>query len=193
MIVQLFLPLLYGSFFSGDDEVELRRLILYHARSGVELLDHVQHHYDTRFLTPLMSFCLIHLCDTLVRFSPQDPPAATTVTFCIEALQQARAGFAVSAPLQALFCREVENCGVKIPDSLKKIRESIIVSALDDLLDACLRLEYTQPCEPILRHFHPDIAKDWHRQWESQVVRREKGQKQSSSGEFLRIGNILNS
>ncbi len=65
---------------------------------------------------------------------------------------------------------------------------------MDDILDACTRLSYTQPIDQILLRIDPEIAKDWAGEWQRQVVaaigRDRRGS--SSSGRYMQIGNLLN-
>lgn len=143
---------------------------------------------------PLLSFCIVHVCDSLVRFSPQDPPASDTVEFCLEVLQQTSAGFALCGPLQSLFCQTAEECGVQCSDEMKATMGSFDHYVMDDILDACTRLSYTQPIDQILLRIDPEIAKDWPGEWQRQVV-AATGQARrgsSSSGRYMSIGNLLN-
>ena len=65
---------------------------------------------------------------------------------------------------------------------------------MDDILDACTRLSYTQPLDQILFRIDPEIAKEWAGEWQRQVV-AGNGQARrgsSSSGRYMQIGNLLN-
>ena len=167
---------------------------MFHARSGVEFLVHARRLYSARFSMPLLSFCLIHVCDCLVRFSPQEPPAPDTAKFCLEVLQQNSAGFALCGPLQSLFCRTVEECGVQCSDEMRVVMGSFDHYGMDDILDACTRLSYTQPIDQILLHIDANLARDWPGEWQRQVVAAfgQSRRDSSSSGRYMQIGNLLN-
>lgn len=142
---------------------------------------------------PLLSFCLIHLCDTLIRLSPNEPPAPEVVKFCLTVLEQTRAGFALCGPLQSLFLRTVEECGVLPPPEVGNIIDSFNHFSLDDILDACNRLTYTQPLDQILPHLDSAIASDFNHEWDRKVVNRHQPHRRGSSSErYLQIGNLLN-
>jgi hypothetical protein len=173
-LVQLFRPLLHGQFFTGDDQAELRRIVMFHARSGLEPLSHAKRLYTSRYFLPLMAFCLLHLGDTIMSCAPHDPPARETLKFCLETLQQARAGFPLCGPLQFLFRQRAEECGVRIPEQLKELTESFSSYAMDDILDACTRLTYAEPLDQIVDNIDTNIAKDWSGEWEKQVIGRKK-------------------
>ena len=143
---------------------------------------------------PLLSFCVVHVCDSLVRFSPQEPPASDTVEFCLEVLQQTSAGFALCGPLQSLFCRTAEECGVQFSDEMRAFIGSFDHYVMDDILDACTRLSYTQPLDQILFRIDSEIANEWPGEWRRQVVAASEQDPRgsSSSGRYLQIGNLLN-
>lgn len=153
----------------------MRRIVMFHARSGLEPLSHAKRLYTSRFLMPLMAFCLLHLGDAIISYSPQDPPARETVKFCFQTLQQARAGFPLCGPLQLLFRQRAEECGVQIPEQLGELMESFSSYTMDDILDACTRLTYVEPLDQVIGHIDPAIAKDWSGEWQKQVIDRKKG------------------
>ena len=65
---------------------------------------------------------------------------------------------------------------------------------IDDILDACTRLSYTQPLDQILLCIDPNIARDWAGEWQRQVVAAlgQSRRGSSSGGRYLQIGNLLN-
>ena len=169
-----------------EDRAELRRIIIFHARSGIEPLQFAQRLYTARYCLPLMSFCLVQLCDALLSYSPQAPPASETIEFCLRALQQTNAGSALCGPLQALFVQRVAECGIPIPKDLEELVDSVDEYTVDDILDCCTRLSYTEPLDQIVRYIDPVVSKDWNEEWETQIVGHKRGPEQ------LQIDNILN-
>ena len=65
---------------------------------------------------------------------------------------------------------------------------------MDDILDACTRLTYTQPLDRILPQVDPEIAKEWPGEWQRQVVAANGQARRGSaaSGKYMQIGNLLN-
>ncbi|KAI4251629.1 MAG: hypothetical protein L6R42_008310 [Xanthoria sp. 1 TBL-2021] len=136
-VVQHLTPLLQIGFFEGPNLQELRRLVIQHAQSGVELLEHYRRLYSTRYLMPLLCFCIVHLGDALMRNSPEEPPASNTVEFSLMLLQQASVGFPICGPLQELFKRSAFDCGAKMPANVDEITAPLGSYGVDDILDAC--------------------------------------------------------
>ncbi|KAL8666105.1 MAG: hypothetical protein Q9168_007553 [Polycauliona sp. 1 TL-2023] len=208
-VVQHLTPLLQSGRFEGSNLEELRGLVVQHAQSGAETLEHYRRLYSTRFLMPLLSFCIVHLGDALIRYSPKEPPASDTVEFSLGLLQQASVGFPICGPLQELFKRTAVDCGVKMPPNIDEIMASPGSYGVDDILDACTRLDYKQPTDQSTRHVDENIAAEWPSKWQEIVNRpyqtgsRRKSTARtmststtssSSSGEqHMRIASLLNS
>ncbi|MCJ1468122.1 hypothetical protein MMC07_006750 [Pseudocyphellaria aurata] len=192
-LVQHFTPLLHCNQFSEEDTARLCRLVLFHARTGVDILQHAHRLYSSRYQLPLVTFCSLHISDTLIRHAPDDPPASQTVQFCLETMQQSRLGFGICGPLQELFLRTAMKCNVDIRvdiDELMKPRQHF---GVDDILDACTRLDYTLPIGQALHHIDPGVAQDWPYQWQRLILNPvEQARRPSLSEKFLQITSLLN-
>ena len=190
-LLQHLTPLVYCNYFSPADENELRRMLVYHARCGLEILELLRRLYSTRYQTPLLSFCILHLGDTLLRYSPTEPPGTDVAVFCLEMLARTSAGFVVCGPLSALFRQTTEELDIELPPDLDERIGPPMTYTVDDILDACTRLTYRQPTEQTVRHMDRSLADDWAVEWESQVV-EPRLRKDSGTGRFLQIGSLLN-
>ena len=192
-LVQHFTPLLHCNYFAEEDTARLCRLVLFHARTGVDILQHAHRLYSSRYQLPLVTFCSLHFSDALVRHSPDDPPAWQTIQFCLESMQQTRIGFAICGPLQELFLQTSIKCNVELPLQFEKLMEPRKHFGVDDILDACTRLEYTQPLDVVLHHIDPAVAQEWPFHWQHLILNPGgKARRASSSERFLQINSLLN-
>lgn len=192
-LVQHFTPLLHCNYFAEEDTARLCRLVLFHARTGVDILQHAHRLYSSRYQLPLVTFCSLHISDTLIRHAPDDPPAVQTVQFCLETMQQTRNGFGICGPLQQLFLQTAMKCNVNIPVDIDKLMEPRQHFGLDDILDACTRLDYTQPIGQVLHHIDPGVAQDWPYQWQRLILNPGgQARRPSLSEKFLQITSLLN-
>ena len=167
-------------------------MIIHHARSGMDILDHARRLYSSRYHMPLLTFCTLHLGDALVRHSPKEPPASLVVEVCLKTIQETRAGFAICGPLQELFRRTATECGVALPDYIDDLMGPSKYT-VDQILDACTRLSYTQPFDQVLRHILPTVADNWSDEWRRIIIAPSRApRRQSSSGKYLQIGSLLN-
>ena len=187
------MPLLYSNLFSEADANEFRRMIVYHARLGLEALEHSRRLYSTRYQMPLLSFCILHLGDIVVRQLPEDLPASEVVVFCLEMLARTKAGFAVCGPLSFLFRQSAARHEIPIPPDVGPKVSYQDAYDMDDILDACTRLAYSMPLDQALRHIDRSITSEWAGEWDRQVVKPGKRVDRSSTSErYMQIGALLN-
>jgi hypothetical protein len=85
------------------------------------------------------------------------------IQFGIEALMQSRAGFPVAGPLQEMLHITGKECSIRFP--MNELVPLPIppkgIYRLDDLIEACTRLSYTQPINEIHSKYLPSISADW--------------------------------
>ncbi|KAL9579403.1 MAG: hypothetical protein Q9203_006712 [Teloschistes exilis] len=198
-VIQHLEPLLRSKAFDGSSEDFIINLVIRHAKDAIGILQQSRRLYSTRYLLPLMSFCAIHVGDTLIRYSPDDPPGTQVVEFCLATLQEASAGFPICGPLQELFKRSADECGVQLPSNIEEITGNLGNYGMDDILDACTRLDYKQPIDQSVRHVDDKVEEKWANKWQ-QIVENparpapptppwRKGQ---SRGKQMRIDTMLN-
>lgn len=187
------MPLLYSNLFSDADANELRRMIVYHARLGLEALEHSRRLYTTRYQMPLLSFCILHLGDMVLRQLPEDLPASEVVVFCLEMLARTKAGFAVCGPLSYLFRKTAAQHEIPMPSDIDAKIGLQDAYDMDDILDACTRLGYSMPLDQTFRHIDRSIGSEWAGEWDRQVVRAGKrAQRSSTSERYMSISALLN-
>lgn len=108
-------------------------------------------------------------------------------------MQQTRVGFAICGPLQELFLQTAIKYNVELPVEIERLIEPRQHYGVDDILDACTRLEYTPPLDEILHHIDPDVALEWPYQWQRLILHPGgKARRASSSERFLQITSLLN-
>ena len=162
-LVTLFRPLVGIDHFAGGvTNIDPESLAFHNAQEGLVLLKKYQNLFSSRYQCQLQMLCLIHIADFIVRFGPPRV-AQEAALFCLESLKESRAGFAVCGPLQELFRRTLVECGVSISGELADATSPISDFCLDDMMDACTRLSYSQPIERIRRRLSPRIAEEWDR------------------------------
>lgn len=108
-------------------------------------------------------------------------------------MQRTRIGFAICGPLQELFRRTAVECNVELPGNIASMMEPIQDFGLDDILDACTRLSYTQPLDQVLPHIDPAIAVDWPYQWQRLIFASGGEARRPMIGErSMNISTLLN-
>jgi len=181
--------------FTGATRDEVKRILISNAKSGLEVLKHSRRLYSCRYQLPLMAFCALHLGDVLIRYSPSEPHAPEVVLLCLEVLQENRPGFAICGPLQELFRRTAVECCVHLPTNLPELMEPNQHYGIDDILDACTRISYTQPTEQIVTYVDPAIAQDWSDEWQEIIGPLQSTPSRpfaGDNGRVMHINSLLN-
>lgn len=159
----------------------------------MEILEQSNRLYSSRYQLPLIAFCTLHLCDAFVRYSHDEPVASAVARFCLQAMQQNRAGFELCGPLQELFRRTAVELKVELPHDVQELMEPQLYFGINHVLDACTRLSYTPPIEQALRHIDPSVPQEWQFQWRNQIDSHAgRGRKQSQNERYLQIHSLLN-
>ena len=109
------------------------------------------------------------------------------IRVCLETLQQTRSGFGLCGPLQQMFRLTVQTNNISLPENVVSGMGSLNRYGVDDILDACTRLDYSQPIELITGYLHPQIADTWHEEWRKQI----DGPRRASNAR-LEITSLLN-
>lgn len=168
--MQLFLPIVECGLLDGADALQILSLMVENGKMALSLLLQGRRHFHAcRFHMPLTTFCMLYSSDALIRFSPNDPPASEVIEACSSMLRQNTSGFALSGPLQQMFCRSVASYGLEIPENLRAAMEPDDTYDIDEILDSCTRLSYTQPTEQIVQFISPDLGRQWTESWDSRV------------------------
>ncbi|KAL8660241.1 MAG: hypothetical protein Q9202_006733 [Teloschistes flavicans] len=198
-VIQHLEPLLQSKVFNGSNEDFIIGLVVQHAKDAVGILQQLRRLYSTRYLMPLMSFCVIHTGDTLIRYTPHDPLGTQVVEFCLTTLQEASVGFPICGPLQELFRRAAVECGVQLPSNIEEITGNLGSYGMDDILDACTRLDYKQPVDQSVRHVDDKVEEEWASKWQQIVENPARPpppmppwRRERRSGKQMRIDTMLN-
>ena len=152
--------------------------------------------WTCRYQSPLQSFCLLHLCDILIRYDAAPLSVQEILRFCMETLKESadgRGGNAVCGPLQKALCQTAVECNVLSPRDAHEWLGAADNLRADDMLDAITRLSYTQPVDEAVSKMDPALARDFTEGWRLFVENggSDLGQAGDRS-EYLRISSLLN-
>ena len=122
--------------------------------------------YTNFYLSPLQLFCLVHLCDAVVRYDGHDSTTPRTVEFCLTSLEEAKVGYPVAGPLQQMFRLSLIEYDIPVPDELERMIGVSAHIGSEELLDACTRPTYRQPIAQILPNMKADLGHDFINRWQ---------------------------
>jgi len=155
---------LYFPNFTGAARQQAMDITIDHARRSYEAHRLYKELYSCRCQPSIQSFCLLHACDVLIRFSRTQPSATTVVENCLLYLKEAadgRGGFSVCGPLQEMFRRSAIECHVRLPDNIYELMGEDTNYTSEMLLDASTRLSYRQPVERVVANMEDTISADF--------------------------------
>lgn len=157
-ITQLLQPLLSLDHYRQASYERLRQLIVTHAKIGVDLLVQYRNVYSNEYLSPLHLMCMVHLCDTLVRYGPNSVNTSDIASFCLRSLEQAKFGYPLAGPLQKMFLLALNDYGITISNSLEREVGAAARIGPEELLDACTRASYRQPIAQMLPNMEDQLG-----------------------------------
>lgn len=199
-IIQLLQPLLHLGHFYQESYEQLVRAVVDHAKLGVELLTQYKRIYTNFYLSPLQLFCLVHLCDAVVRWDGHGDTTPRTVEFCLSSLAEAKVGYPLAGPLQKMFRLSLTEYGISVPNELERMMGISAHLGLEELLEACERPTYRQPMSQILPNMAAGIGQDFmdgrQRMAEDRATEVRLEERPDSGGydqgKRLAIGSLLN-
>ena len=200
-MIELLQPLLSLNYFYQESYEQLVRFVVDHAKKGVELLAQYKSIYTNIYLSPLQLFCMVHLCDAVVRYDGPGGTTPRTVEFCLTSLEEAKVGYPVAGPLQQMFRHSLTEYSIPIPEELEGMMGGVSARiGPEELLDACTRPTYKQPITQIIPNMEADSGQrfmdGWQRIAEGKSAEPPLGEV-FGSGSYgrrtgLAIGSLLN-
>lgn len=199
-LIQLLQPLLQLDHFYQESYEQLVQVVVHHAKMGVELLIRYKNIYTNFYLSPLQLFCMVHLCDAVVRYDGHGETTPRTVKFCLTSLEEAKVGYPLAGSLQQMFRLSLGDYGIPVPNGVERMIGKSARMGPEELLDACTRSTYKQPFSQILPNMEADLGQNFVNGWqgiaEGRLAESSFGERSRSGPlggkERLAIGSLLN-
>lgn len=156
-LVHLLQPLLHLDHADGSYD-HLRTLVIRQASEGFALITQHRNLYTSLYQSPLQLFCMVHICDALVRYHSESPSIPETIQFCFESLQEAKVSYPIAGPLQQMFRLSLAEYNVPVPDHLKSLIGDSSQYGPEDFLNTCTRATYRQPIKQLLSNLDPALG-----------------------------------
>ena len=176
---------------------EFRERLLENAREGIKLPEtSLKPRLDLpkpvcRYFTPLATFCSLHICDAVARWSLDDTQRNGAALLCCKILNYNRVGFKICGPLMQMFRTTIDDYGMDdIADELEELYGTRNQHSVDEILDACTRLSYTIPVGQITRWLDPSFQAQWTDEWKREMGGSQRHQ--STASHTVRLEDIMN-
>lgn len=199
-MAQLLQPLLHLGHYRQSSYKRLQQLVVTHAKIGVDLLVQYRNLYSNQYLSPLHLLCMVHLCDSLVRYGSNDIDTSDVASFCLTSLEQAKVGYPLAGPLQKMFLSALNEYGIQISNEVERIVGTAVRIGPEELLDACSRTSYRQPIAQMLPNMNSDLGEEFmnglqqipDRPSPSQVTGRRPDADVMNRRSRMEVGSLLN-
>ena len=196
-LLQLFQPLLHLDKYYRASHDYLQGLVLKHAKIGLALLVQYRDAYSFRYLSPILLFCIVHICDVLVRYGNKGASAIDITRFCLESLEEAKVGYPLAGPLQKMFRLALDDYSISLPDELERLCGPAAKYGPEELLNACTRPSYQQPIMQMLPNLEPSLAQDFMDDWQKLCEERPQQSRpvdipESARQHSMHIDSLLN-
>ena len=196
-VINIFNPLLCLPDTPRETFGVIKDILLRHAHRGMDLLAQYRDVYGASYQSPLQLFCLVHICDAIVSHDSHGSSTAEVIRFCIEDLQDAKAGYPLAGPLQRMFANSVAESNVALPSDLERLVGPSYHYQLDDLLNACNRPSYKLPVAQLRPNMSPTLAQDFMEEWhkasdEQQRVDLKSASSSGAASRSMHINELLN-
>ncbi|OJD37507.1 transcription factor cys6 [Diplodia corticola] len=163
---QLYRPILELADLPGTTRTYLISLMIQSALDGLQLLERYRSLYTHRYQNPLLAFCVVHICETLLRAGRDQERA---VRFALEATHESLAGFAYVGPLQFMFCQTADEQRVELPENARQLMGGRTGYGPEEMLDACERMTFTQPSQMLRHRMDRNLGIEFEREWKQAI------------------------
>ncbi|KAL0261767.1 hypothetical protein SLS55_003198 [Diplodia seriata] len=163
---QLYRPILELAEIPETTRARLISITTQSALDGLQLLQRYRSLYTHRYQNPLLAFCIVHICETLLRAGRDQKRA---VQFALEATHESLAGFTYVGPLQFMFCQTAEEECVSLPEDVRQLMGGRTSYGPEEMLDACERVTFTQPYQMLRHRVDRNLGVEFEREWKQAI------------------------
>ncbi|KAF2091466.1 hypothetical protein K490DRAFT_60906 [Saccharata proteae CBS 121410] len=166
-LCQLFQPLLQYKALPWNTREHLYNVTTRSALDGLKILERYRSLFTNRYMSPMMAFCIVHICDIIIRSGHTlNEHQQRAMTFALESTHDALSAFKFVGPLQYVFCQTLEEEGLVLPDNVRELMGGRISYSLEEMLDSCERVTYRQPVDMLLERLDISLGEDFGQEWQ---------------------------
>ena len=165
-LVNLLEPLLYLEETRTSTRDAIADLLVKHSKEGLSLLIRYCELYSAEYMTPVMLFCTVQVCDAIVSHDCHDQSTIDTIRFCLVSLTDAKACYPIAGPLARMFANSLHDRQFDLPSDLQSFIPEKSAYELEELLNACTRPTYRIPVSQLLPSLKPSLAEDFLEEWQ---------------------------
>lgn len=169
---------------SGESERTLVAVIVEHAQLAFDCLLRYYETYNSH-QSPIQLFCMVHVCDALIKYNSAHDAKAEVVDFALRSLEEAQVEYPIANILRDIFRQFVAECHLTLPLRLRRKLDETSPYHPHDIRNALTRSTYQQPIAQMVLVMDASLGRDF----AERLINRPSPQGKSGS---MQIGSLLN-
>lgn len=169
---------------SGESERTLVAVIVEHAQLAFDCLVRYYETYNNH-QSPIQLFCIVHVCDALIKYNSGQGAKAEVVDFALRSLEEAQVEYPIANILRDIFRQFVAECRLTLPPRLRRKLDETSPYHPHDIRNALTRSTYQQPIAQMVLVMDASLGRDF----AERLIKRPSWQDKSAS---MQIGSLLN-
>ena len=172
---------------------QCRSKLLESARKGVGLAQEALWDPGCEFLLPHCTMCILHLCDSVARWTNDSKEQLEAIHTCFKILDRNTTNFKLCSMLRKLFRNELAKfVNSEVIEEIQKMYEIHAIATVDEALDATTRLTYVTNFPGMSQCLGDDIK--WHgsQTWGSPPASPSSSRIPTSGTQAMRVEDMCN-
>lgn len=192
-VIQTLQPMLHLDSTSGESERVLVTVIVEHAQLAFDCLVRYCETY-TYHQSPIQLFCIVHVCDALIKYNSAHGAISEVVDFALRSLEEAQLGLPIARVLRDIFRQFVSECHLTLPLRLRQKLDESSPYLPHDIRNALTRSTYQQPVAQLVSVMDASLGRDFAERlvtrpgWKPRLTQTSKHDRPGS----MQIGSLLN-
>lgn len=160
-VIQTLQPMIYTEKIDKKSEDYLTHTILHHAQIAFKILVRYCERFEPYHQSPIQLFCLVHICDALVRYNSNDGATSEVIEFALQTLEEASIGYPMAKILRDSFRQVVFERHLDLPDKIAQELDQESPYLPHDIQNAFTRSTYRQPITQLLLVLDDSLGRDF--------------------------------
>ncbi|KAL8718909.1 MAG: hypothetical protein Q9225_004012 [Loekoesia sp. 1 TL-2023] len=160
-VLQTLQPMLHTEHTDQTSRDVLTRAIVQHAQLAFNILVHYCEIYTYHHQSPVQLFCIVHVCDALVRYNSYHSAIPEVIEFALQSLEEASNGYPIARILRDSFRQAAYERHLSLPANIERRLDQKSPYLPHDVQNAFTRSTYQQPIDQLLPVLDASLGRDF--------------------------------
>lgn len=139
----------------------LTQAIVQHAQLAFNILVQYCEIYTYYHQSPVQLFCIVHVCDALIRYNSYNSAIPEVINFALQSLEEASIGYPIARILRDSFRQAAFERQLNLPANIERRLNQKSPYLPHDIQNAFTRSTYQQPIEQLLPTLDASLGRDF--------------------------------